>query len=144
MQMNYPDINNFSPVEYISNCFILEIKPFIYLDGRNPRLPRKSSKGYDLKEDIKFYFSNVFYKIKTEVQVYKFAIEIIVYNGKDKLGKADLDNYCKAILDGITHTQKVWKDDKQVDELYIKRENTQNEISYITLKIYPYNNKTKS
>lgn len=54
----------------------------------------------------------------------RFFIKIIVYVGKkDKLGKGDLDNYSKAILDIITKTNRVWKDDKQVDELHVIRKN---------------------
>ncbi len=53
-----------------------------------------------------------------------FRVNIIVYNGKqDKLGTGDLDNYAKAILDIITKSQTIWKDDKQVDELCVVRKN---------------------
>jgi Holliday junction resolvase RusA-like endonuclease len=33
----------------------------------------------------------------------------------------DLDNYIKPILDSITYTNLVWKDDWQIDEISIKR-----------------------
>jgi len=34
--------------------------------------------------------------------------------------KRDIDNYCKATLDALTHA-KVWVDDEQIDELNILR-----------------------
>lgn len=34
--------------------------------------------------------------------------------------RRDIDNFCKVVLDSITHAG-VWKDDEQVDELIIRR-----------------------
>ena len=62
--------------------------------------------------------------------------QLCFYN-TNSLGTADLDNYCKAILDGITHTEKIWMDDKQVNELIIKREYTDRNYSFIYLEIVP-------
>ncbi len=133
--MEYLNINKFSPVIFTSGMFELKIEPFEYLDGRKPRLPRKSSKNYDLSKDINFYFHSVFTNLDTEATNCKFKVEIKVRNGLDRLGSADLDNYCKAILDGVTNTQKVWKDDRQVDEIKISRIYTKEICSSILLQI---------
>jgi len=135
--MNYLNIAKFSVAKFQSEIFYLRIEPFEYLDGRNPRLPRKNSTRYKLRADTKFYFEYVFQKLKTTPGTTKYKVEIVVYNGLDRLGGADLDNYCKAILDGVTATKKVWIDDKQVDELTIRRIYTTEEYSYIELKIEP-------
>jgi Holliday junction resolvase RusA-like endonuclease len=135
--MNYLNLNKFSAAKFQSEIFQLRIEPFEYLDGRNPRLPRKNSTKYKLRTDTKFYFMYVFQNLKTMPGTAKYKVEIIIYNGKDRLGGADLDNYCKAILDGVTATKKVWKDDKQVDELNIRRMYTTDKSSYIQLKIEP-------
>ncbi len=58
-----------------------------------------------------------------------------VSRATDKLGTADLDNYCKPILDAITRTKKVWMDDKQVDDLRITRLETDDSESSITVEI---------
>ena len=114
----------------------IEIFPFKYENEMQPRLPRKQSKGYRLQKDTNSFFNEVlnevesFYSSKS-----KFFIKILIYKGGDKLGTADLDNYAKAILDGITNTKKIWKDDKQVDKLLIKRIYFNYDISKIKLKI---------
>lgn len=33
----------------------------------------------------------------------------------------DLDNHAKTLLDAITHCQRIWKDDRQIDDLRIIR-----------------------
>ena len=66
---------------------------------------------------------------KTKNKIDRFSIDIFVYKGNDKLGGGDLDNYCKAILDGITSTKKIWKDDKQVDNINISRYYRNEELS---------------
>lgn len=137
--MDYLNLAKFSVAKFQSETFNLRIDPFEYLDGRNPRLPRKNSTKYKLRADTKFYFEYVFQKLKTKPVTTKYKVDITVYNGKDRLGGADLDNYCKAILDGVTATKKVWKDDKQVDELNIRRIYTSDKSSYIGLKIEPIN-----
>lgn len=95
----------------------LNIKPFQYKDGRNPRLPRKRSDGYNLREDINLFFSLVFHELDVFSTINKFNVDITINCANDRLGKADLDNYSKAILDGITTSKKIWNDDKQIDIL---------------------------
>jgi len=52
----------------------------------------------------------------------RYRVHLCVYaKPKEILGKGDLDNYCKAVLDIITKTERIWGDDKQVDEIYIQR-----------------------
>jgi len=133
--MNYLNSSKFRPADFKAETFHLKIEPFEYLDGRKPRLPRKSSKKYELRTDTKFYFDCVFKHIDTIHQAAKFKVEINVFTGNDRLGHADLDNYCKAILDGVTATKKIWVDDRHVDEIFIRRTYTNNQSSYITLKI---------
>lgn len=58
-----------------------------------------------------------------------------MYKGKDSLGGADLDNYCKALLDGITQCKKFWKDDRQVDEIHLNRLRCEAIESYIIMTI---------
>ncbi|MCD4834225.1 MAG: RusA family crossover junction endodeoxyribonuclease [Bacteroidales bacterium] len=119
-----------------NNTIFLLISPFIYKDGRKPRLPRIRSDGYNLKEDTTSFFDYAFSDLENvNCKSKKYSVEIIVYRGSDRLGSADLDNYTKVILDGITHSSKVWKDDKQVDKLVVKRKYSAEEKSKITLKI---------
>ena len=112
------------------------VSPFKYKDGRNPRLPRKRSNNYRLQKDTNDFFHFSLEKIKLEtISKRIFKVIILVYKGKDRLGSGDLDNYSKAILDGITKTNKLWKDDKQIDKLYIERHYTTNENSEIKIEI---------
>ncbi|WP_297332727.1 RusA family crossover junction endodeoxyribonuclease [Flavobacterium sp.] len=134
--MDYLNAEIFLPVKLNSKSFEFKLYPFEYLDGRKPRLPRKSSKGYNLISDTNFCLAKVFSTINSLATKNRFKVQIIVYNGSDRLGKADLDNYCKIILDGITHTGKVWQDDRQVDELLIKRININEPRSSILIKIF--------
>lgn len=133
--MEYLLKDNWKYVEFRDECFMLSIQPFKYDDGRKPRLPRKKSDGYQLIKDVENYFCYVFNQLSTPATNERFKVSIIIKCGKDKLGKADLDNYCKAIFDGITCTKKVWKDDKQIDELIVKRVFETSEISTIDLRI---------
>lgn len=135
--MEYLVKDNWSGVKRKGEKLHLSISPFIYNDGRKPRLPRKNSKKYKLKKDLEFYFKNVFNEIQQKINSKKFKVRLIVNCGKDRLGKADLDNYCKAILDGITKTQKVWKDDRLIDEISIKRIYSNKKTSTINLIISP-------
>ena len=116
------------------NSLIIEIQPFIY-ETKNPRLPRKRSDGYNLISDTEIFFKTVLENLNNYQSICKFKVKINIFCGNDKLGKADLDNYSKAILDGITKTKKVWFDDKQIDNLHIIRNYTSNISSYITIKI---------
>ncbi len=118
-----------------NNCFHLQIVPFEYNDGRKPRLPRKHSDNHQLQKDVEYYFTHVFKDVTSPVSTGKFRIELIVLCGQDRLGTADLDNYCKAILDGITKTRKIWNDDKQIDELIVRRVYVHSEKSKMDLKI---------
>ena len=135
--MEYLNLAKFSVAKFQSETFHLKIEPFEYLDGRKPRLPRKNSTKYKLRADTKFYFEYVFQKLKTKSSTAKYKVDIVVFNGQDRLGGAELDNYCKAILDGVIATKKVWKDDKQVDELNNRRIYISDQSSYIKLKIEP-------
>jgi Holliday junction resolvase len=137
-------VDNIEAARVESSIITLNIRPFSYKDKRRPRLPRKQSKGYDLLSDINNYFSIVFKELNAFSRVNKFKVNIIVSCGKDRLGTADLDNYSKAILDGITFTKKIWNDDKQIDELYIKRVYIGEFTSSILLKIKQIENETNN
>ncbi|MBU2915957.1 RusA family crossover junction endodeoxyribonuclease [Reichenbachiella agariperforans] len=114
----------------------IELYPFTYLDERKPRLPRKSSNGYKLNSDTEEFFQKTLGNLNWSLlENLKFRVEIVIFKGSDSLGKADLDNYCKALLDGITKTQKVWVDDSQVDHLLIERHYVDEESSWISLKV---------
>jgi len=115
----------------------LKIFPIIYNDNRNPRLPRKHSKQTNLQIDTNYIFRHAFNDININLdKTSRFRVNIIIHKCNDSLGSGDLDNYCKAILDAITSTKKIWYDDRQVDEIFIKRYyNTDNQNSYIDLTI---------
>jgi len=118
--------------------YFLKILPITYTDDkRNPRLPRKHSKQTNLQIDTNHIFQHAFFSLKSNFDTKgRYKVDIKVYKSNDGLGRGDLDNYCKAILDAITSTKKVWKDDQQVDDIRIKRIfNTDVEYSYIELKI---------
>ena len=134
--MNVLDVNEFSRVVFDHGVFEVKIEPFKYQNGKY-RLPRKSSKSYDMVPDIQYAFGKMFECVINELSHNsKFKVCIIVYNGSlDRLGGADLDNYCKAILDGVTSTNKVWKDDRQVDEIHVKRKYINGKTSSIYVKI---------
>ncbi len=123
-------------IEKHNDILSITIYPFIYKDGRNPRLPRKRSNGYNLKDDTNSFFKYAFSEVENMFSdTAKYSVQIIIYKGNDGLGSADLDNYSKAILDGITSTHKVWKDDKQVDKLVLERIYYDDYKSRILLKI---------
>jgi len=116
----------------------LKILPITYTDSkRNPRLPRKHSNQTNLQVDTNHIFRHCFAALKGDVDLAaRYKVDIKVFKANDKLGGGDLDNYCKAILDGVTSTQKVWRDDKQVDELSIKRfPVTDQSYSHIELRL---------
>lgn len=131
------DFSNLEVPVCENNVLNIVIKPFIYLDGRKPRLPRKQSNGYKLIEDTKLFFKTILSELTNnfDSENDKFEVFIKVNKGKDKLGSADLDNYCKAILDGITSTNKVWKDDKQIDGLFVTRDYVEEMSSNIRVQI---------
>ena len=86
-------------------------------------------------KDTAFCFDYSFKQIQDYSGTAKFSVDVQVNCGTDRLGAADLDNYCKAILDGITATAKIWRDDRQVDALSITRNYTKDPASYITVEI---------
>lgn len=49
---------------------------------------------------------------------YKVTAEIV---GGMKRPAEDIDNYIKPLLDSITNTGLLWRDDDQIDELHIRR-----------------------
>ena len=101
----------------------IHIEPIKVNNSDKHRLPKKGVRIIpSLQKDVvkKLLAENILPE-KSNPQS-RFCVKIIVYNGSDdKLGCGDLDNYSKAILDIITKTNRVWKDDKQVDELNIIR-----------------------
>lgn len=127
-------LQNLKSSYFENSSLIIEIQPFIY-EQKNPRLPRKHSKGYNLISDTEIFFSTVLSNLYDYQSNSRFKVKINIFCGNDRLGKADLDNYSKAILDGITKSKKVWIDDKQIDDLHIIRNYTENIFSYITIKI---------
>lgn len=95
---------------------------YVFYPYKN-RLPKS---GVRKIPTLKDYYSKLLKKIiENENAVNKqdsYKVEIVVFDGNgDKLGGGDLDNYAKAILDIITKSKRIWKDDKQVDELKIVR-----------------------
>lgn len=119
------------------NVYQLKISPFCYKGEKGKRLPRKSSKHYNLLQDVADYFKCASDELPVEVEDNRgcYWVNIEVYRGKDTLGRADLDNYCKALLDGITQCKKFWRDDRQVDEVHIRRFYCETEESYIMLRV---------
>lgn len=131
------DMNNIAFVTQENGKLFLEITPIKYSDDRNPRLPRKYSKQTNLQVDTNHVFLHAFQNITSILSpVDRFSVDIKVFKSNDRLGGGDLDNYCKAILDAITNTKKVWVDDEQVDEIKVKRfYTTDTTQSYILLTI---------
>ena len=129
------NVNNLKVAYLEKSIVIIEISPFNYIDGKKPRLPRKQSKGYNLISDTTLYFETVLKQISFFSKTDKFKVNIEVACGKDRLGKADLDNYSKAILDGITKSKKIWNDDKQIDDLHITRTYSESLMSSIKVTI---------
>jgi Holliday junction resolvase RusA-like endonuclease len=131
------DMANIGLVIQKHNHWNWRIHPITYQDDRNPRLPRKQSKQTDLQHDTNFLFKHAFEKINSKANAFnRYEVSIKLFRANDKLGKGDLDNYCKAILDGITSTGKIWLDDKQVDSLTIKRFHySELEYSFIDIEV---------
>jgi Endodeoxyribonuclease RusA len=130
------DLSEVRLVEQSDTSIFISIKPIKYTDHRNPRLPRKSSKQTNLQIDSNYLFEYLFKDVEAFFSAeVRFSVDLKIFKGNDRLGGGDLDNYCKAILDAITLTEKVWKDDKQVDEISIKRNVSTSFISYIDLII---------
>lgn len=133
---DYINFKNLKHAKQNEEFINFQLDPIEYIDGRKPRLPRKSSKHYNLRSDTKLLFQEIFKRIDREADLKKYKIELTVFCGLDRLGGADLDNYCKAILDGVTYTKKVWVDDRQVDELKIIRRYTEESYSFIDVNIF--------
>ena len=133
--MEYLNSSLFLNVRQFSSGFTFIIHPFQYLDGRPSRLPRRTSPQHKLSVDTAFYFQHVLRDVQTVADKSRYTAELKVKCGMDGLGKADLDNYCKAVLDGITSTKKIWIDDKQVDEIRVVRVFTKDNTSSLTVRI---------
>jgi hypothetical protein len=134
--MNHIDISRLIPVKVADGRIVLRIRPIYYLDGRKPRLPRRTAPNYPtLKADT---VSSVLYSFQTlqrEADTARYRVSMVVCRAADGLGAADLDNYCKPILDALTRTKKVWRDDKQIDNLAVTRLDTLDSESSITVEI---------
>lgn len=62
------------------------INPFIYENGNRPRLPRKSSRGYNLRKDTVLFFNYIFSDVNLTSIWDKFKVSIIINKGCDSLG----------------------------------------------------------
>jgi hypothetical protein len=51
---------------------------------------------------------------------YRYEVDFQVFEGKGRPA-TDVDNYAKKILNAITRTELLWRDDEQIDILSIKR-----------------------
>jgi hypothetical protein len=51
---------------------------------------------------------------------YRYAVTISIVEGK-KRPASDIDNYAKRIVDAITQSQLLWRDDDQIDRMSIRR-----------------------
>lgn len=129
------DVSKFRKPSMEDGEIIIPIDPFIYLDNEKQRLPRKHSKHFDLQRDTNHFLSSVLSDLKLVPDSSKYMVQISVTKGNDTLGTGDLDNYSKAILDGITHSRMIWKDDGQVDHLIVRRFYDNSRTSWIQVKI---------
>lgn len=114
--------------------------PFSY-DDKSPRLPRKQSTGYDLQDDTDSFFKERICPTLPQdagLRDGRFAVLITVFIANDGLGRADLDNYAKTILDAITNSACLWKNDSQVDFLNVNREVSSLTVSYMELEVLQY------
>ena len=50
----------------------------------------------------------------------RYKVQADITQGR-KHPARDIENYVKPIIDAITYTQLLWSDDKQIDEICIKR-----------------------
>lgn len=48
-------------------------------------------------------------------------LKVVIRLYPPTLGRYDIDNHAKCLLDGITHSKRVWVDDAQIDDLRIIR-----------------------
>ncbi len=129
------DVSKFRQPTFEDDEIIIPIDPFTYLDHNKSRLPRKHSKHFDLQRDTNYFFSYTLSDYKGTPDSSKYMVHISVTKGDDTLGTGDLDNYSKAILDGITNSRKIWKDDGQVDHLIVQRSYDNSRGSWIQVKI---------
>lgn len=51
---------------------------------------------------------------------YRYGVEMEIVDARTRPAK-DLDNYAKPIIDAVTQSRLLWKDDHQIDELIIMR-----------------------
>jgi Holliday junction resolvase RusA-like endonuclease len=57
---------------------------------------------------------------RTSVDGYRYEVAIDIVEGK-KRPASDVDNYAKRIMDAITQSQLLWRDDHQIDKMIIRR-----------------------
>lgn len=50
----------------------------------------------------------------------RYALELAIIEGRTRPA-IDLDNYAKPVIDSVTQSRLLWKDDCQIDELVIRR-----------------------
>jgi hypothetical protein len=83
------------------NSYQVKILPFCYKGEKKKRLPRKSSRYYNLRHDVIKYFKVISEGVTKEISddQGRYRVDIEVYKGKDTLGGADLDNYWMVSLD---------------------------------------------
>ena len=121
---------------HLHRVFKAPLIRFQCADGRRPRLPRTQSTGYDLKADAeRFFRGHICPTLARRDETNQFAVLITVFKADDRLGRADLDNYATPLLNAVTASECVWKDDRQVDLLNVNRE-----VSSLTV-VYPVDSK---
>jgi Holliday junction resolvase RusA-like endonuclease len=49
-----------------------------------------------------------------------YRVDVVIIEGRLR-PKADIENYVKPVIDSLTYAQLLWTDDRQIDELHIKR-----------------------
>ena len=64
---------------------------------------------------------------RKQVSSYRFAVELEIAEASARPAK-DLDNYAKPIIDAITQSKLLWKDDTQIDRLIISRRRDGNAV----------------
>lgn len=57
---------------------------------------------------------------RTASDGYRYEVTIEIVEGK-KRPASDVDNYAKRIVDGITQSRLLWRDDDQIDKMIIRR-----------------------
>lgn len=66
---------------------------------------------------------------------YRYALEIAIIEGCARPA-SDLDNYAKPVIDSVTRSGLLWRDDSQIDELVIRRQRDGNSAdSFVTVTL---------